>query len=319
MKRTLKIFFAIVVLLLPVAASAELISGIAAIVNDEPITTYEVEKEQGNMEKTLEKNSPPGGTGKAQLRETAMNSIINRKLIAHKVKELDIKVTDDEIRQAIEDVKKQNNISQETLVAALNHQGISYDEYKVQLKEQLERLRLVSQEVRSKIQMTEKEMREFYNAHPEKFEKDETFRARLISFRIPPDASDEERKRITDKAAGIFSEAKGGKNFEELAKKYSDDPSAKEGGDLGAFKRGEMLPEFENVLTRLTPGEVSEPFATQTGLHIVKLEERAHGEMQPFEKVKAEIEDILYKKKSEERFNQWLADLRKSAAIEIRQ
>ena len=80
-----------------------------------------------------------------------------------------------------------------------------------------------------------------------------------------------------------------------------------------------MLPEFDNVLTKLKPGEISEPFATQSGLHIVKLEGRSHGELQPFEQVKGDIADLLYKKKSEERFNQWLADLRKNAAVEMRQ
>lgn len=117
----------------------------------------------------------------------------------------------------------------------------------------------------------------------------------------------------------MLVEARNGKNFAELAKKYSDDASAKDGGDIGTFKKGEMLPEFDNVLAKLNPGEVSEVFATQSGLHIVQLEGRSHGELVPFEKVKGEVEDALYKKKSEERFNQWLADLRKSASIDIRE
>jgi peptidyl-prolyl cis-trans isomerase SurA len=319
MNRNIKIFIVVVTLCLPVAAFAENIDGIAAIVNDEPITTYEVEKEQSNMEKMLEKNPSGVNFDKTRLHETALESIINKKLVAMKIKELGIKVTDDEVRQAMEDVKRQNNISQETLLAALNSQGISFEEYKTQLKEQLERLRLVSQEVRSKIQISEKEVREFYAAHPGKFETDGTFHALLITLSVPENASNEEKKRIADKASGIAAEAKSGKDFGELAKKYSDDASAKDGGDLGVFKQGEMVPEFEAVMTKLAPGEVSEPFATQSGLHIVKLVERSRGKSESFDKVKGQVEDMLYKKKSEERFNQWLADLRKSAAIEVRQ
>jgi len=307
-----------VVLSLPAASLAEQIDGIAVIVNDDPITNYEVGKEQGDMEKALAGNPAKKTVDDGQLREAALNSLINKKLITQKIKELDIKISDEEIKQAIEDIKKQNNISQETLVAALNSQGISYEQYKAQLREQLERLRLISQEVRSKIQITEKEVRDFYSANPEKFKKEESFRARLITLKIPADASPEQRKRLTEKASAIFTEAKSGKNFEELARKYSDDPSAKEGGDLGTFKKGEMLPEFEAALMKLQPGEVGEPFATQSGIHIVKLEERSQVEGQSYEKVRREIEDILYKKKSEERFNQWLAELRKNAAIDMR-
>jgi peptidyl-prolyl cis-trans isomerase SurA len=319
MKKVLGICIVSVVLFLPVAASAEQIDRIAAIVNDEPVTSYEVEKEQSNMAKMSEKNPSIFGPDKTVSSEAALNSIINRKLIALKIKELDIKVSDDEVKQAIEDVRKQNNISQETLVEALKNQGISFEEYRSQIREQLERLRLVSQEVRSKIQITDKDIRDYYTTNPEKFEKEETYRARLITLDIPSNASETERKGIRDTISSIYAEAKSGKNFEELARKYSKDPSAKDGGDLGAFKKGEMLPEFDNILTKLKPGEISEPFSTQSGLHIVKLESRSHGELQPFEKVKGDISDLLYKKKSEERFNQWLADLRKNAAVEIRQ
>ncbi|TLN01844.1 peptidylprolyl isomerase, partial [bacterium] len=194
-----------VVLSLPAASLADEIDGIAVIVNDEPITKYEVAKEQGDMEKALAGNSAKKTAGDGQLREAALNSLINKKLITQKIKELDIKISDDEIKQAIEDVKKQNNISQETLVAALNSQGISYEQYKAQLREQLERLRLISQEVRSKIQITEKEVREYYSANPEKYGEDESFRARLITLKIPANSSPEQRKRLNDKAYAIFT------------------------------------------------------------------------------------------------------------------
>ncbi len=318
MKRALEIYVFSVVLFLSVAASAEQIDRIVAIVNDEPVTLYEVQKEQGNMTKMAGKNPFVPDGDKTPSPEAALNSLINQKLIAMKIKELDIKVTDDEVKQAVEDVKKQNNISQETLVEALKNQGIGYEEYKSQIREQLEKLRLISMEVRSKIQISEKDIRDYYTTNPDKFEKEEIYHARLITLNTPADASEAEKKRIRDSISSIYAEAKSGKNFEDLARKYSQDPSAKDGGDLGAFKRGEMLPEFDNILTKLKPGEISEPFATKSGVHIVKLESRSHGELKPYENVKAEITDLLYKKKSEERFNQWLADLRKNALVEYR-
>jgi len=303
---------------LPCAAYAERISAIAAIVNDDIITTYELQKEASTLLKELERGGAQTEQTKVRLRVTALNRLIDKKLVVQKIKELDIKISEEELRQAIEDVKKQNNLSQEALVAALRTQGLTFDEYKSQLKEQLERLRLVSQEVRAKIQVGEREMLEYYEANLPRFSDDERFHARHIFLRIPKDASATDIKRIMVTAASVYQSAKSGADFGGLAKKHSDDPSGKDGGDLGTFKKGEVLSDFSEALEKLKPGEVSELIATTTGFHIIKLEERLSGKAKPFAEVKAEIEDLLYKSKSEERFNQWLADLRKGAAIEIR-
>jgi len=303
---------------LPALSIADTISGIAALVNDEPITTYDVEKEREAVEKGLDDKSFLDAQGKAQVRQVALDSLINKKLIEQKIRELDIKVTDEEVRQAIEDVKRTNNISQERLKEALEARGITFDEYKAQIKDQLERLRLISMEVRSKIQISEKEMREFYDAHPDRFRVDEAFRARQIFLPLSPKATEEERRNANATAEKILAELRKGADFAALARKYSKDPSAPEGGDLGFLKKGELIPEFEETLATLKPGETSGLIRTPAGIHILKLEELRPGKSVSFETAKPEVEDLLYKKKSEERFAQWIEDLRKSASIEIR-
>jgi peptidyl-prolyl cis-trans isomerase SurA len=306
------------IILLPAALFAEQVSGIAALVNEEPITTYDVEKEKASLIKSMDSNAPTDDAGREQLQKVALDSLINKKLIEQKAKELNVKISDEEVRQAIEDVKKSNNITQDNLVAALAARGISFDEYKAQLKEQLERVRLIGMEVRSKIQISEKEMRDYYAANSASFQVEEAYRVRQIFFKLSPTATDEEKKRVTAKAAKVLQEAKKGADFAGLARKNSEDQSAKDGGDLGFLKKGELLPEFENVLVKLKPGEVGGLITTAAGLHIIKLEEYRQGKQRTFETAKPEIEDLLFKKKSEERFTQWLEDLRKGAAIEIR-
>jgi len=121
------------------------------------------------------------------------------------------------------------------------------------------------------------------------------------------------------KALDILHEAKSGKNFEQLAREKSDDPSAKkDGGDLGSFKRGEMLADLEQAIMPLKPGEVGELVSTPSGLHIVKLEEKNTGKIKSFDKVKGEIEEALYRKKQDERFANWMKDLRAKASVEIK-
>ncbi|GLI38005.1 peptidylprolyl isomerase [Geobacter hydrogenophilus] len=306
---------------LPSPSYAEVVNRILAVVNDEIITSYAVEKEKATILREAERQQPPPPPESlVHLDETALNRLIDKKLVEQKVRELDIKVSEEEVRQAIEDVKRQNKLSQESLVSALANQGLSFDQYKVQIREQLERLRLVSQEVRSKIQVGEREMREYYEANPGRFGGEENFRARNIYFKLDEKMPADQVKKIMTTALTVLHEARDGKDFAELARQYSDDPAAKNtGGDLGTFRKGDILPEFEESLTKMKPGEVSDLIYVSGGLHIVKQEARFAGTPKPFEQVKAEVEDILYRKKSEERFNQWVADLRKGAAIEIRQ
>lgn len=320
MTRTFKtLFLALLLAALPIASSAEVLNRIAAIVNDDIITTYDVDKETSLLVKEAEKKGPLTEAVKVQLRANALNRLIDKKLIEQKIRELDIKVTEEEVRQSMEEVKKQNNLSQESLIAALAAQGLSFDQYKAQLKEQLERLRLMSQEVRSKIQVGVKEIMDYYNANRARYGEDELYRARHIFFKVAKDAPVDEVKRVMATAMSVLQEARSGKDFAELAKKYSDDPgAAKDGGELGAFKKGDMLPEIEGAVVNMKPGDISDLVHTPAGLHIIKLEKKSLGTIKPFDEVKGEIEELLYKKKSEERFNQWVDDLKKGAAIEIK-
>jgi peptidyl-prolyl cis-trans isomerase SurA len=314
------LFLFAIITAFPAFSAAEVIGGIAAIVNDEIITTHDVDKEAALLVKEAEKKGPLPDADKARLRETALSRLIDKKLIDQKVRELDIKVSDEELRQAIEDVKKQNKMTQETLVAALRSQGLSFEQYQAQFKEQIERIKLMGQEVRAKIQVGEREIREYYDANPRSFGGEELFHARHIFFRVDKNAPAEEIKKVMATALSALQEARSGKDFAELAKKYSDDPqAAKDGGDLGTFKKGDMLPEIEETVIGMKPGDVSELVGTPAGFHLIKLEERFIGKARPFDEVKGDIEELLYKKKSEERFNQWLADLKKGAAIEIKQ
>lgn len=321
MKRwLLPLFLCAYLALLPAGAGAELVSGIAAIVNNDIITTYDVTREAAPAIREAEQKSSGAlpEAERAQIRAAALHRLIDRKLTDQKIRELGIKVSEEEVQQAIEDVKRQNHLTQESLVAALASQGLSFDQYKAQLTDQLERLRLMSQEVKSKVQVGEREEREYYEANLPKFGQEELFRARHIFFKIAKNATPEDIRKISTKAARVLEMARKGADFDKLARQYSDDPAAKEdGGDLGTFKRGDMLPEIEKTVERMKPGEVSDLVSTPAGFHIIKLEERTLGKAKPFDEVKGEIENILYKKKSEERFNTWLAELRKGAAIEI--
>jgi peptidyl-prolyl cis-trans isomerase SurA len=302
------------------APRGKLTNAIAAIVNDEVVTLNEINREAQPFIREAEKQAPLDDTARSQIRRSALERVVEKKLVEQKIKELNIKVTDEEIRQAIDDVKKQNNIpSQEAFVAALASQGLSYELYRTQLQEQIEKLKLVSVEVRAKIHVSETELREFYDSNRSKYTEDESYRARHIFFKTNEKSGAEDIKLSMKNALMVLAEARSGKDFTELAKTYSEDPAArKDGGDLGLFKKGDMQPELEAAIITMKPGEISELVYTPVGFHIIKLEERISGKLKPFEGLKAEIEEAVYKKKSEERFSQWAKDLRAKATIEIK-
>ena len=303
----------------PTAAPGKLLNAIAAVVNDEIITLYEVNREAKPVFSENEKKSVVDDAMASRIRHSVLDSLVDKKLVEQKIKELNIKVAEEEIQQAIEDVKKQNNLSREALLKALAGQGLTYDQYHDKLQEQLEKLKLISMEVRSKIQVGDTEVREYYEANQSKYREDETFRARHIFFRTGEKSSAADIKASMTTALMVLSEAKSGKDFAELAKTYSEDPAArKDGGDLGRFKKGDMQIELEQVIMTLKPGEVSELISTPMGLHLIKLEERNAGKLKSFESVKNEIEEQLYRKKSDERFSQWAKDLRTKSSVEIR-
>lgn len=302
------------------ASSGTVVNAIAAIVNDEVVTLFEVDSESQLLIREAEKKSALDAADRTRIRRAALDHLIEKRLLDQKIKELNITVSDEEINQAIDDVKRQNNMaSQDVLVSALASQGLTFEQYRSQLKEQIEKLKLVSMEVRSKIQIGETEMRAYYEANRARYSEDDTFRARHIFFRTSEKDPADDIKRTMTTALMVLAEAKSGKDFEELAKSYSEDPAArKDGGALGVFRKGDMMPELEAAIVGMKPGEVSDLVSTPAGFHIIKLEERTTGKMKPFESVKAEIEDALYRKKSEERFNQWAKELRAKASIEVK-
>ncbi len=303
-----------------VSVPGKLLNAVAATVNDEIITLFEVNHEAQSQIREAERKGALNAEERTRIRRAALDSLVEKKLVAQKIRELNIKVDDDEIEQAIDDVRRQNNLDQEGLVKALAGQGLSYDQYRAQLKEQLERLRLVSMEVRSRIQVGESEVRAYYTDNLPTYSEEETFRARHIFFKISEKTPPEESKRIMSTALMVLAEARSGKDFAELARTYSEDPAAKkDGGDLGSFKKGEMQPELEQAILGMKVGEVSELVYTPLGFHLIKLEARIPGAPKPFEGIKSEIEETLYRKKSEERFKKWADELRSKASIEIKE
>lgn len=219
------------------------------------------------------------------LRKTLLDQMINdRLLLAKAEKDTLLKINEKEIEQTLEDqlskIKSQFP-SEEAFQKELKTEGLTETElkrnYREQIKEQILRDKLISSKL-SKANISLREVKEFYQSYKDSLpEQPESAKLSQILLKIEP--SQKTLDSLKDFASTILVRAKAGENFSELAKRYSEDLSAKQGGDLGFLKKGEILPEFEMRAFSLKPGEISDLVQTSLGYHIIKLEEKKEEEI----------------------------------------
>ncbi len=145
----------------------------------------------------------------------------------------------------------------------------------------------------------------------------EAVHARHILVRSARDDDFKKRQAALEKAKSIKKELDGGADFIELAKKESDGPGAKNGGDLGFFTRGQMTPEFEKTAFSLPVGGISDPIETEFGYHIIMVEEKRAAKRLRYDDVKLDLANYLFQKKMHDRYEEFVADLRKKADVKI--
>ncbi len=151
-------------------------------------------------------------------------------------------------------------------------------------------IKIDDKEIDDYIKSYEKELKDEYDKHKDRYIEKEAVHARHILIKLPKDATDQERKEKEDLIKSLFERAKKGEDFAELAKKYSEDPGSKNrGGDLGFFTRGRMVKPFEDLAFRLKPGEIGGPVKTTFGYHIIKVEEHRKERQKTFDEVKRQI------------------------------
>lgn len=169
----------------------------------------------------------------------------------------------------------------------------------------------------SKVVVTDAELRDFYDKNPEKFKRDETVKASHILIGTDSNASADDKKKAREKADKLRKELSAGADFAVLAREHSTCPSSQQGGDLGFFGKGQMVPSFEKAAFALKPGEISDVVETQFGYHIIRLTEKAAAMTTDFKETKAKIEEFLKGQKVNEAIQKYLIETKKSAKIEV--
>ena len=305
-------------LLLAVPVWAEIQNRVVAIVNDEVVTLYElnsrIKQLTGVSSQELKARSEQMYM---ETRRQVLDALIDQKIALEKVKELEIKVSPEEVDSAIERVKEDNQLTQEDLIAELKEKGTTYESYRQTIKAELERMRLVNYEVQSKILIREEDLKKYYEEHIDEFTSGGKVHLALIFLKQTAIGDKNEARALHEKAQEIMTMIKSGKDFGDLARKYSSGPGAREGGDLGQFKPSELNPEMAELIKGLSSGEVAEPIVKPDGIRIIKVVERDRGGVKSFEQVRNAIQSILYREELDRRYSAWIKELRKKAYTKI--
>ncbi len=237
-----------------------------------------------------------------------LETLIDRKLQLQAAKRLDITASNDEVKEAIEGIKRKYNLSDKEFIESLKAEGMSMDEYRTRLSEQIVLSKVANQQVRSKIMVSEEEINDYLSKNSSPL-----YRLSQILIRK---TKDRDKDSMMAKAQEAIARIKSGEDFSAVAYSLSEDPSARTGGDLGLIRKDVLSKEFLDVLSRMKEGDVSEPFWTEKGLHIIKLDERVEGKTQ--EEMREMAKKKVFEKKFNDAYKLWLRSLRERAFIEVR-
>ena len=299
--------------------AAQLLDGIAAVVNDEIITIGEVQEAMALEAEQLQQRYS-GPTLQKQVQEQfqqTLKSLIDVRLQLERARKLSLQVSDEDVAFHIETLKKQNQITDEQLGQMLQSRGLTLETYRQQVREGLLITKVMNIEVRSRLIVLDTELQESYQKRRQRYSVPGALTVSHILFLASPDAPEQEVEQARQKAVDILQKLRNGGDFAALARQNSDGPSAERGGLLGTFQPGELLPGFEEAVVALKPGEISDIVRTRVGLHIIRLDARQEGTYKPFEEVREEIKAELLQIKTESKYQEWLEVLRQSAYIKV--
>jgi peptidyl-prolyl cis-trans isomerase SurA len=242
-----------------------------------------------------------------------LETLINVRLQLQEAKNAGIRVSDEELQGAIDNIKKKYSMSDDAFNESLKQEGLTFAEYKKRLWEQIVISKLVNSQIRSKIVVTDEDLNKFVAENKEVLENNESYG---ISQILLKKQNDVDNRTLEEKADDLLKKIEQGESFSDLAKQYSEDPSAKAGGDLGLLKKSQLNKNFTDIISQMKPGDVSKPFWTENGLHIIKLESRT--EVKNKGEALEEARERLNNKLFRERYNAWIKSLREKSFIEVR-
>jgi peptidyl-prolyl cis-trans isomerase C len=287
---------------------------IAASVNGKMITRTELEREILNLSNRYSIQTQDSAIPD-DIESKALDNLITRQLLYEASQKAQIKVDDSEVNENLQQAISRFP-NKEAFDSVLKRENITENDLKSEIRYGLAIQTYVEDNYVSKTSVSEEELTTYYNSNPALFKHPEMVKASHILIRVDSQAEETQKIEARKKIEDIAKRLKAGEDFAELAKTYSECPSSSNGGDLGSFRRGQMVQAFEDAAFSLNPGEISPVVETNFGFHIIKVSEKQPEGSFPLDQVKPQIQQVLTREKVQKLLDKDIENLKSKADIE---
>ena len=330
-----KFLLPISALLLAVFAFADstVVEDIIARVNNQIITRSEFTRAKEQTANELKQQNVSDTDPKFKERDKdVLRDLIDQQLLLEKGKDMGI-TGDTDLVKRLDEMRKQMNLeSLEDLEKAAQQQGVSFEDFKQNIRNNIITQQVIGSEVGRNLKISQQETQDFYNKHKAELERPEAVRLEEILVSTQPQ-SQQDANKASDAAASedpaklqaaeqkanqLLKDIRAGAKFEDVAKKSSEGPTASQGGDLGIFKRGELAKELEDKTFGMKPGDVSDVIRTKQGFLILKVAEHYSAGIPPLNEVEQQIQEQIYMQKLQPALRTYLTKLREQAYVDIK-
>lgn len=301
----------------PITPNGTVVEDAIARVNDQVITRTEYQRsEDGLAQEAKQENWPQSEYADKQ--KNLLRDMIDQQLLLSKGKELGITGDAETIRQLDEIRKRANLPDMEALQKAAEQQGVSFEDFKRNIRNQSITQQVVRDEVGKRINITPSLEQTYYQAHAKDFEQPEQVHLSEIMVPTPDTATDAQIAEAQTKANVLYGKLKAGANFAEVAKASSGGPTAAQGGDLGDFKRGTLGDVLEKATFPLATGQFTEPIRTRQGFVVLRVDSHQASGPQPLQQVEGQVQEAIYLSQLQPALRGYLTQARDDAFVEIK-
>jgi len=287
-----------------------------AVVNGVKISAVDFDREVGRYQQQMSMmGQAPSPEQMTEIKDKVLNGLIDRELLSQQAEKEGIKVDKKEVDERIAALR-QRFPNEEDFKKTLDRLGLTEAGLRAQFEKELAIKAMLDKKYAGKLDVTEAEMKKFYDDNPDFFKTPERVRASHILIKVDQGASEADKAKARQKIADIQKKVKKGEDFAALAKENSDCPSSSKGGDLDFFQRGQMVGPFQDAAFAMKVGDVSDIVETQFGYHLIKVTDKKDAGKISFEESKEKIKAHLGQQEMAQEVNKYVAELKKTAKIE---
>ena len=301
----------------PITPTGTVVEDIVARVNDRIITRSDYARAERELsQEEQQDNSTPAQAAERQ--NNLLRDLIDQQLLLSRGKQMGINA-DAEVVRRLDEIRKQNHMgSIDDLRKAAEAQGVSFEDFKANIRNNIITQEVVRDEVGSKLQLSPSQEQAYYEAHKQEFAQPEQVRLSEILIATPADPTDAQVAAAKTKADDVAAKIKAGQDFAALAKEYSGDPTGSQGGDLGSYKRGALAKVLEDQTFDLPVGGVTAPIRTRQGFVILKVTDHQKAGVPPLKEIEPQIQEAMYMAQMQPALRAYLTKLREDSYIEIK-